>query len=71
MKVVVFYRAMFARWGVGQVADADRSERPARLRFWRDGAVRAIEVVEVRDGAIPRMHHFMQPALLALFAIAD
>lgn len=35
--------------------------------FERDGTVRAIEAVEVRDGKILRMHHFMQPAVLALF----
>lgn len=64
----VFYRAMFARWTVGQVALTPiRVNGQHGFAFWRDGAVRAIEVVEVRDGAILRMHHFMQPALLALF----
>jgi RNA polymerase sigma-70 factor, ECF subfamily len=65
----VFYRIMFARWRVGQVAvtPLGANGQPG-FAFHRDGAVRAIEVVEVRDGAIWRMHHFMQPALLPLFA---
>jgi hypothetical protein len=36
--------------------------------FYRQGQLRAVEAVEVRDGAIWRMHHFMQPQLLPLFA---
>jgi hypothetical protein len=59
---------MFARWG----------DEPIRLvpigvnggagfEFHRAGAVRAIEAAEVRDGKIFRMHHFMQPAVVALF----
>ncbi|HZJ64379.1 MAG TPA: RNA polymerase subunit sigma-70 [Kofleriaceae bacterium] len=64
----VFYRHMFARWG----------DEPIRLvpigvnggagfEFHRAGVVRAIEAAEVRDGKIFRMHHFMQPAVVALF----
>lgn len=67
-----FYRIMFARWRVGQVAvtPLGANAQPGFV-FYRDGVVRAIEVVEVRDGAIWRMHHFMQPALIALFATAE
>ena len=65
----VFYRKMFARWHAGQVAVTPlRANGQPGFAFHRDGAVRAIEVVEVRDGAILRMHHFMQPALVRLFA---
>lgn len=64
----VFYRVMFARWQVGRVAvtPLGANGQPG-FAFHRDGIVRAIEVVEVLDGAILRMHHFMQPALLPLF----
>lgn len=64
-----FYRAMFTRWRPGEatVAPLGANGQPG-FAFARDGIVRAIEVVEVRDGRIFRMHHFMQPALLPLFA---
>lgn len=66
---VEFYRRMFARWG----DDAIRAvpigvNGGAGFEFLRAGVVRAIEAVEVRDGKLLRMHHFMQPAVLALFA---
>jgi RNA polymerase sigma-70 factor, ECF subfamily len=65
---VEFYRHMFARWG----------DQPIRLvpigvnggagfEFHRGGELRAIEAAEVRDGKLLRMHHFMQPAVIALF----
>jgi RNA polymerase sigma-70 factor, ECF subfamily len=64
----VFYRAMFARWRPGDAAvtPLGANGQPGFL-FHRGGAARAIEVVELRDGRIVRMHHFMQPALLAVF----
>jgi RNA polymerase sigma-70 factor, ECF subfamily len=64
----VFYRAMFARWQVGNVfvTPLGANGQPG-FAFHREGRVRAIEVVELRDGLIVRMHHFMQPALLPLF----
>ncbi len=63
-----FYRIMFARWRVGQVGVTPLGANgQAGFAFHRDGAVRAIEIVELSDGAIWRMHHFMQPALLPLF----
>jgi RNA polymerase sigma-70 factor (ECF subfamily) len=65
---VVFYRAMFARFSVGNVrVEPLRANGQPGFAFWRDGAFRAIEVLEVRDNAILRMHHFMQPALIPLF----
>jgi RNA polymerase sigma-70 factor (ECF subfamily) len=63
-----FYRRMFAGWK-GQEIGA----RPIGvngglgLEFYRDGVVRAIEAIEVRDGKLLRVHHFMQPAVIALF----
>jgi RNA polymerase sigma-70 factor, ECF subfamily len=65
----VFYRIMFARWRVGQVAvtPLGANGQPG-FAFHRDGMVRAIEVVELRDGAILRMHHFMQPGLIQLWS---
>jgi hypothetical protein len=39
----------------------------AGFEFHRGGIVRAIEVVEVRDARILRMHHFMQPGVIAVF----
>ena len=67
----VFYRRMFAAWRPGDV-DAiplGANGQPG-FAFRRGGAVRAIEVVELRDGLVFRMHHFMQPALVPLFAPA-
>ena len=70
-----FYRQMFARWGTGAAAEPIRLmpigvNGGAGFAFERGGVVRAIEAVEVRDGKIWRMHHFMQPAVIALFARA-
>jgi RNA polymerase sigma-70 factor, ECF subfamily len=64
----IFYRTMFAKWRVGDVAvtPLGANGQPG-FAFHRGGQVRAIEVVELRDGLIARMHHFMQPALLPLF----
>lgn len=64
----VFYRAMFGRWQVGEAAvvPLGANGQPG-FAFHRGGVARAIEVVELRDGRIARMHHFMQPALLPLF----
>lgn len=64
----VFYRTMFGRWRRGDVAvtPLGANGQPG-FAFHRDGQVRAIEVVELRDGRIARMHHFMQPALLRVF----
>jgi len=64
-----FYRRMFARWaGVAIRALPIGVNGGAGFAFERDGAVRAIEAVEVRDGKLLHMHHFMQPAVLALFS---
>jgi RNA polymerase sigma-70 factor (ECF subfamily) len=65
----VFYRRMFAGW-----ADQDIRAVPIGvngglgLEFHRGGVVGAIEAIEVRDGKLLRVHHFMQPAVIALFA---
>jgi RNA polymerase sigma-70 factor, ECF subfamily len=66
---VIFYRAMFARWQLGDVAvvPLGANGQPG-FAFHRGGQVRAIEVVELEGGLIRRMHHFMQPTLLPLFA---
>jgi RNA polymerase sigma-70 factor (ECF subfamily) len=64
----IFYRQMFARWRRGHVAVVPcGANGQTGFIFHRDGRVRAVEVVELRDGLIVRMHHFMQPALLPLF----
>jgi len=64
-----FYRRMFTRFtgGVARVEPRGVNGGPG-FAFYREGVLRAIESVEVRDGAIYRMHHFMQPELLPLFA---
>jgi RNA polymerase sigma-70 factor (ECF subfamily) len=64
----VFYRRMFASWrpGDAEVVPLGANGQPG-FAFHRGGVRRAIEVVELRDGLIARMHHFMQPALLPLF----
>jgi RNA polymerase sigma-70 factor (ECF subfamily) len=64
----IFYRRMFAAWRRGDVAVTPLGANGGHgFAFHRGGAVRAIEVVELRDGLIARMHHFMQPTLPALF----
>jgi RNA polymerase sigma-70 factor (ECF subfamily) len=66
----VFYRLMFARWQPGDVAVVPlRANGQPGFAFYRGGQARAIEVVELRDGRILRMHHFMQPALLPVFDV--
>jgi RNA polymerase sigma-70 factor (ECF subfamily) len=64
----VFYRQMFARWRRGDVfvVPCGANGQPGFI-FHREGIARAVEVVELRDGLIARMHHFMQPALLSVF----
>ncbi|MCE9579787.1 MAG: RNA polymerase subunit sigma-70 [Deltaproteobacteria bacterium] len=66
-----FYRAMFARFPVGDVVAVPlgANGQPG-FAFYRGGQLRAIEVVEVRDDRIWRMHHFMTPALFPMFAPA-
>lgn len=65
----VFYRRMFSGWRRG-----DASVTPVGANaghgfvFARGGVARAVEVVEVAGGRIRRMHHFMQPAVVALFS---
>ena len=64
----VFYRTMFARWRVGDVAVTPLGANGQHgFAFHGGGRMSAIEVVELRDGLIARMHHFMQPALVAVF----
>jgi RNA polymerase sigma-70 factor (ECF subfamily) len=63
-----FYRRMFARWGDEPTRVVSIGVNGgAGFEFHRGGAVRAIEAVEVQDGKIFRMHHFMQPQVIALF----
>jgi RNA polymerase sigma-70 factor (ECF subfamily) len=64
-----FYRRMFARWDGAAIRGVPIGVNGGPgFAFHRDGAVRAIEAVELRDGKILHMHHFMQPAVLALFS---
>jgi len=65
----VFYRRMFAGWrpGSAEVRPLGVNGRPG-FAFHRDGELRAIEAVEVRDGQLVRMHHFMLPAIFPLFS---
>jgi RNA polymerase sigma-70 factor (ECF subfamily) len=67
---VAFYRRMFAAWppGAARVVPIGVNGG-AGFAFYRGDELRAIEAVEVKDGAIWRMHHFMQPALLPLFLV--
>lgn len=60
---------MFAKWapGVARVVPIGVNGGPG-FEFHRDRKLRAIEAVEVRDGQIYRLHHFMQPAVVSLFA---
>lgn len=63
-----FYRRMFAGWSGDDVRVVPIGVNGGiGFEFHRGGVLRAIEAVEIRDGAIYRMHHFMQPAVLALF----
>jgi RNA polymerase sigma-70 factor, ECF subfamily len=65
----VFYRRMFSGWRPGDVAVVPVGANGQHgFTFHRGGLARAVEVVELRDGLIARMHHFMQPALIPLFA---
>lgn len=63
-----FYRRMFARWvdEAIRVVPTGVNGRPG-FEFHRGGVVRAIEAVEVADGKLRRMHHFMQPSVIAIF----
>jgi RNA polymerase sigma-70 factor, ECF subfamily len=64
----LFYRRMFASWSPHQVrAEPLGANGQPGFAFYRDGALRAIEVVELRDGLIAGMHHFMLPATFGLF----
>jgi len=67
-ETVPFYRAMFARW-VGQDIRAVPIGVNGGLgcTFARGGKVTAVEAIEVRDGKLYRIHHFMQPGVIALF----
>jgi len=64
-----FYRRMFSGWAAGDVRVVPIGVNGGiGFEFHRGGVLRAIEAVEVRDGRIYRMHHFMQPGVVALFA---
>jgi RNA polymerase sigma-70 factor, ECF subfamily len=66
---VAFYRHMFARWtGPEEIRAVPIGVNGGPgFAFHRGGVVRAIEAVEVQGGKILRLHHFMQPAVVALF----
>jgi len=66
---IAFYQRMFARWGGEDIRAVPIGVNGgAGFEFHRGGVVRAIEAVEVQGDKILRMHHFMQPAVIALFA---
>jgi RNA polymerase sigma-70 factor, ECF subfamily len=63
-----FYRRMFAGWTAGDVrVEPVGVNGTLGFTFHRGGVLRAVEAVETRDGLLYRMHHFMQPAVVALF----
>jgi RNA polymerase sigma-70 factor (ECF subfamily) len=65
---VAFYREMFARWGGSVIRAVPIAVNGgAGFAFHRDGVLRAIESIEVAGGKVLRMHHFMQPTVIALF----
>ncbi|HLL25323.1 MAG TPA: sigma factor-like helix-turn-helix DNA-binding protein [Kofleriaceae bacterium] len=65
---VVFYTRMFAGWTTGRTRVVPIGVNGGvGFEFHRDGVLRAIEAVEIRDGCIHRMHHFMQPRVLETF----
>jgi RNA polymerase sigma-70 factor (ECF subfamily) len=65
---IQFYRRMFARWSPGDVFAVPIGVNGGLgCAFHNGGMVRAIEAIEVRDGKVLRMHHFMQPAVVSLF----
>jgi RNA polymerase sigma-70 factor, ECF subfamily len=71
----VFYRDMFARNGPGafRFVRTAANGQPA-LAFYRptpEGphALRAIELLETRDGGLRSIHHFMMPEIFALFDV--
>ena len=64
-----FYREMFARWTGATIRAVPVGVNGGPgLVFQRDGSARAIEALVVRDDKLLRVHHFMQPRVLALFA---
>ena len=66
---VAFYRRMFARWGDQQIRAIEIGVNGGfGCAFYRGGVLRAVEAIEVADGKIHRVHHFMQPAVIAQFA---
>ena len=65
---IAFYRRMFAGWRDVQIGAVRIGVNGgAGCAFLRGGVVRAIEAIEVQGDKIHRMHHFMQPAVIALF----
>lgn len=68
---IAFYRRMFERFAGGDARMVPIGVNGGLgCEFHRGGALHAVEAIEVRDGKIVRMHHFMQPAVLSLFAAA-
>jgi len=66
-----FYREMFARWAGATIRAVPIGVNGGPgLVFQRDGGTRAIEALVVRDDKLLRVHHFMQPGVLALFSPA-
>jgi RNA polymerase sigma-70 factor (ECF subfamily) len=66
-----FYRQMFARWDQATIRAVPIGVNGGPgLVFHRDGSARAIEALVVRDDKLLRVHHFMQPSVIALFTAA-
>lgn len=65
----LFYRRMFTGWNPGDTRVVPIGVNGTLgFEFHRGGVLRAIEAIETRHDKLYRMHHFMQPALIALFA---
>lgn len=64
----LFYRRMFASWAAGDTRVVPIGVNGSLgFEFHRGGELRAIESIETRGDKLYRMHHFMQPAVVALF----
>jgi RNA polymerase sigma-70 factor (ECF subfamily) len=66
---IAFYRRMYEGWRGMQIGAVPIGVNGgAGCAFLRDGVVRGIEAIEFQGGKVLRIHHFMQPAVIALFA---
>jgi RNA polymerase sigma-70 factor (ECF subfamily) len=73
----LFFRRMIPRWRGGlRIVRTAANGRPA-LALYRSDAresprtLRAIEVIEIKDGAIARIDHFMTRAAFRVFGLPE